>query len=209
MRGLRRFGADAARWRCCWHRGSAPARRRADYPNQPIRLMVGFTRGFGRRHQRARARPTAWARFSASRSWSRTKPGAGSNIAADFVARAPKDGYTLFLAGLRRSSPTRRSTRSCRSTSSRISRRSRWSTRSTVDRWWCTPSLGVNSVQGADRAGEVEARRVALRLDRRRHRAASRRRTVHAARPALKLVHVPYHGQPAGGDRPARRPRHT
>ena len=27
------------------------------------------------------------------------KPGAGSNLAAEFVARAPKDGYTLFLPG--------------------------------------------------------------------------------------------------------------
>src|SRR5205823_764328 len=26
------------------------------------------------------------------------KPGAGSSLAADFVARAPKDGYTLLLA---------------------------------------------------------------------------------------------------------------
>jgi tripartite-type tricarboxylate transporter receptor subunit TctC len=26
------------------------------------------------------------------------KPGAGSNVAADYVARAPNDGYTIFMA---------------------------------------------------------------------------------------------------------------
>ena len=60
---------------------------------------------------------------------------------------------------------------------------------------------------GADRAGEVEARRGALCLDRRRRRAASRRGIVFAARRREARARA-LSGQPAGGDRSRRRPHH-
>ena len=56
-----------------------------------------------------------------------------------------------------------------------------------------------------DRAGEVEARRAALCLNRRRHCAASCRRAVRAARRHQARAR-PLSGQPAGGDRSHRRP---
>jgi tripartite-type tricarboxylate transporter receptor subunit TctC len=67
-----------------------------EYPSRPVRLIVGFTPG---------AAADITARVLASRMSQlldqqlvvENKPGAGSNLAADFVSHAAKDGYTLLL----------------------------------------------------------------------------------------------------------------
>jgi tripartite-type tricarboxylate transporter receptor subunit TctC len=69
----------------------------SDYPNRPVRLIVGFIPG---------SAADITARVLGQRMWQllgqqfviEAKPGAGSSLAAELVARAPKDGYTLFLA---------------------------------------------------------------------------------------------------------------
>lgn len=69
------------------------------YPSRPVRLIVGFTAGaasdvVARIFARA-ASPVIGQQIVVE-----NKPGAGSSIAAQYVSRAPKDGYTLFLPAL-------------------------------------------------------------------------------------------------------------
>ena len=69
------------------------------YPSRPIRLIVGFTAGaasdvIARIFARG-AGPVVGQQIIVE-----NKPGAGSSIAAQYVARAPNDGYTLFLPAL-------------------------------------------------------------------------------------------------------------
>lgn len=69
------------------------------YPSRPIRLIVGFTAGaasdvIARIFARG-AGPVVGQSIIVE-----NKPGAGSSIAAQYVARGPKDGYTLFLPAL-------------------------------------------------------------------------------------------------------------
>jgi tripartite-type tricarboxylate transporter receptor subunit TctC len=67
-----------------------------DYPARPVRVLVGFTPG---------AAADITARVLASRLTQilnqqvvvENKPGAGSNLAADYVSHAAKDGYTLLI----------------------------------------------------------------------------------------------------------------
>lgn len=67
------------------------------YPDQPIRVLVGFPSGsvadivirlLGQKMSHDLGQPFVVE----------DRPGASSNIAAEMVARAPKDGYTLFMA---------------------------------------------------------------------------------------------------------------
>lgn len=69
---------------------------RADYPDKPIRLVVPFApggpsdvlaRALGQKLNAALNQPVLID----------NKPGAGTNLAAEFVAKSPPDGYTLFL----------------------------------------------------------------------------------------------------------------
>lgn len=68
----------------------------ADYPARPVRIVVGFPPGAaGDLVSRAVAghlSQTTGQQFVVE-----NKPGASSNIATEYAARAPKDGYTLFL----------------------------------------------------------------------------------------------------------------
>src|SRR3989441_8517128 len=74
---------------------AGPSRAQADYPNRPVKIMVGFTPGGG---------PDITARHVAQKlgeSWSQqviveNRPGAGGTLAAAQVARAAPDGYTLL-----------------------------------------------------------------------------------------------------------------
>ena len=90
------------------------ASAQSNYPNQPVKILVGFTPGTA---------PDLAARILADRFsevWGspvvvENVPGAGSNIATDRVAKANADGYTLLMAATRRWSSIRASMSRCRS----------------------------------------------------------------------------------------------
>lgn len=67
-----------------------------DYPNRPVRLMVGFGPGSSA-DVTARVISQRMSQILGQQVVVEIKPGAASGIAAEFVARAPKDGYTLFV----------------------------------------------------------------------------------------------------------------
>jgi tripartite-type tricarboxylate transporter receptor subunit TctC len=69
-----------------------------DYPNKPVRLVVGFTPG-SVADITARVLGNRMGQILGQQFVIENKAGAASNLAAEFVARAPKDGYTLFLPG--------------------------------------------------------------------------------------------------------------
>jgi tripartite-type tricarboxylate transporter receptor subunit TctC len=68
----------------------------ADYPSKPIRIMIGTAAGGG---------SDLMARLVGQRLtqvWNAVvvvepRPGVGGNIAADYVAKSPADGYTLYV----------------------------------------------------------------------------------------------------------------
>ena len=76
---------------------AAPVVAQDAYPSRPVRIVVGFGPA---------SAADIVARVLAQRLGTHmhqqfvveTRPGAGSNIAAEYVARAPKDGYTLLMA---------------------------------------------------------------------------------------------------------------
>src|SRR5260221_8516271 len=77
---------------------AAEAAAQAGYPEQPVRILVGFSPGVA---------PDVTARLLAERltgAWGKSVvgenvTGAGGNIATDRVARAPPNGYTLGMIG--------------------------------------------------------------------------------------------------------------
>ncbi len=75
---------------------AAPAAAQADYPNKPIRLVVGFAAG-GISDVLARALAARLSVDLGQQVIVENKQGAGTTIASEFIAKAPPDGYTLFL----------------------------------------------------------------------------------------------------------------
>jgi tripartite-type tricarboxylate transporter receptor subunit TctC len=69
----------------------------AAYPNKPIRLVVGFAPA-GAADTVARAMSDAFGKALGQTVVVDNKPGNGSSIAADLVAKSPPDGYTLLIA---------------------------------------------------------------------------------------------------------------
>lgn len=69
----------------------------APYPNKPIRLVIGFAAG-GAADYVARAMSESFSKAVGQPVVVDNKPGNGSSIAAELVAKAPADGYTLLIA---------------------------------------------------------------------------------------------------------------
>jgi len=69
------------------------------YPSRPIHVIVGFTPGSAA-DITARVFGTGAAPFLGQQIVVENKPGAGSAVGAEYTARAPKDGYTLFIASI-------------------------------------------------------------------------------------------------------------
>ena len=67
------------------------------YPSRPVRLMVGFTPG-GAADYVARAMSDAFGKALGQPVIVENRPGGGSSIAADAVAKAAPDGYTVLIA---------------------------------------------------------------------------------------------------------------
>jgi len=67
-----------------------------DYPNKPVRLVVGFAAG-GISDVLGRAIAIPLSKQLGQQVIVENKPGAGTTIAGDFTVRAAPDGYTLWL----------------------------------------------------------------------------------------------------------------
>ncbi|RYZ05935.1 MAG: tripartite tricarboxylate transporter substrate binding protein [Comamonadaceae bacterium] len=75
---------------------AAPSFAQSDYPRQPIRMLVGFAPG-GISDVLARALATKVSQQIGQSVIVDNKPGAGTTIAGDMVAKAAPDGYTIWL----------------------------------------------------------------------------------------------------------------
>ena len=67
------------------------------YPNKPLKLVIGFAPG-GAADYVARAMSDAFGKALGQPVVVDNKPGNGSSIAADLVAKVPPDGYTILIA---------------------------------------------------------------------------------------------------------------
>jgi tripartite-type tricarboxylate transporter receptor subunit TctC len=70
--------------------------RVGDFPSQPLRLIIGFPPGSAA-DITARLVGSVMSDRLGQQVVVESRPGAGSSIAAEFVARAPADGYTLYI----------------------------------------------------------------------------------------------------------------
>jgi tripartite-type tricarboxylate transporter receptor subunit TctC len=68
-----------------------------DYPSHPVRIIIGFGAGASA-DTPARLLAQKFSDALGQQFIVENKPGAGSNVAAEYVARAPNDGYTIFMA---------------------------------------------------------------------------------------------------------------
>ena len=75
------------------------AHAQANYPNKPVKVVVGFSAG-GSTDVVARLMARELTEALGQTFVVENKPGGGSNIATDFVAQAPADGYTLLFVAV-------------------------------------------------------------------------------------------------------------
>src|SRR5436305_697829 len=84
--------------------------RAGDFPSQPLRLIIGFPPGSAA-DITARLVGAVMSDRLGQQVVVESRPGAGSSIAAEFVARAPADGYTLYIGTSSKRDASRRSPR--------------------------------------------------------------------------------------------------
>lgn len=92
---MRRMKLLAALALCVF--GCAAGAQPAPYPGKPIRLVIGFAAGGAADHV-ARAMSDAFGKALGQPVVVDNKPGNGSSIAAELVAKSAPDGYTLLIA---------------------------------------------------------------------------------------------------------------
>jgi tripartite-type tricarboxylate transporter receptor subunit TctC len=80
-----------------WAAALAQPAAAQDYPNRPVRIVLGFPAGTSADIV-ARVAGARMGQTLSTQLVVENKPGAGSILASDTVARAPKDGYTLLMA---------------------------------------------------------------------------------------------------------------
>jgi len=73
-----------------------PALAQGDYPAKPVRMIVGFAAG-GISDVLGRAVAITLSKQLGQQVVVENKPGAGTNIANELVAKSPADGYTLLF----------------------------------------------------------------------------------------------------------------
>ena len=76
-----------------------PFAAQADYPDKPLRLVVPFPPG-GSTEPLARVLSQKLGESFGQQVIVDNRPGAGSTIGAEIVARSPADGYTLLLSSI-------------------------------------------------------------------------------------------------------------
>src|SRR3954471_1346455 len=76
---------------------AVPAQAQTDYPNRPIRIVVGFAAGGGN-DIFARLVGAKLQELIGQTVIIENKPGAGSRLANEYAANQPADGYTLLVA---------------------------------------------------------------------------------------------------------------
>ena len=76
---------------------AAPFAQAEEYPTRPVRIVIGFGPGSSA-DITSRALGQRMSQILGQQFVVEIKTGAASGVAAEQVARAPKDGYTLFLA---------------------------------------------------------------------------------------------------------------
>ena len=79
--------------------GAAALAAHAQYPNKPVTTVVGFEPGGGT-DTTARIIAPALAELLGQQVVVENRAGAGGNIAVDYVAKQPADGYELVLANV-------------------------------------------------------------------------------------------------------------
>jgi len=77
--------------------GGAAAKAEDKYPSKPVRMIVSFSAG-GPTDTVARVMGAKMSDLLGQQFVVENKAGAGGNIGADLVAKAPPDGYTLLMA---------------------------------------------------------------------------------------------------------------
>ena len=80
-----------------WSVTSTVCVAQGSYPNKPIRLVIGFSPG-GAADYVARSMSDAFGKALGQPVVVDNKPGNGSSLAADIVAKSSPDGYTLLIA---------------------------------------------------------------------------------------------------------------
>ena len=109
---------SAPRWR--W----PPRAAVAAYPDKPIRLVVPFAPGGGT-DLIARTLGAGMSNELGQQVIIDNKPGAGTIIGTDAVAKSPPDGYTIVIATFAHAVNPEPACRSCPTRTTRPSRRSR------------------------------------------------------------------------------------
>jgi tripartite-type tricarboxylate transporter receptor subunit TctC len=71
----------------------------SNYPNKPIKIIVGFTPG-GSTDSVGRQIANSFSKILGQSVIVENKPGANANLATDYVRRSAPDGYTLFYTSI-------------------------------------------------------------------------------------------------------------